>query len=133
MLCDDALEQFQLRAGQGARGGYDAESIQYLGKGVAANRVVVDRFQGFAACHDGPAHHLSRESASSKRAVRGRVVLLWAEAVSTEHERPVHVEQHTSEAGEDTGWDHARPRRVTPHTARCHFQTTSSPSLLQPG
>src|SRR5437763_16803968 len=80
-----------------------AERFQYLGKGVAARRILVDRSHGLITRRDGSLHHSRCEPASAKGAVCRDVVLLGAKAIAAEQERAVHVQQHDREAGQDGG------------------------------
>src|SRR6267154_5555545 len=63
----------------------------------------MDHAEGLETSAHAVLHDLSREAAAAQRVVGGREVLLRPEAISAEHERPVHIEQDNREASEHVG------------------------------
>src|SRR6266480_658464 len=88
-----------------------AERLQHGWKGVAACGIVVDDAEGLETREHAVLHDPGRELAPAQGAVGGCEVLLRTKAISTEHERSVHVEQDNSKAGEHAVRDHTRQCR----------------------
>ena len=72
--------------------------------------IVIDDAEGLETLDHAVLHDPSRELAAAQRVVGRCEVLCRTKAISTKHERSVHVEQDNSEAGE-----HA----VRGHTHQC--------------
>src|SRR5205809_5495262 len=111
MVGDDAFKKLQLALRQVAGRGEVAERLQHAWKGVAACGIVVDDAEGLETREHAILHDPSRELAAAQRVVSGCEVLFRAKAISTEHERSVHVEQDNSKAGE--------------HAVRGHYTSVS--------
>src|SRR6266550_4870683 len=100
MVGDDVFKKLQFVLGQVARRGEVAERLQHGWKGVAACGIVVDDAEGLETREHAVLHDPGRELAAAQGAVGGCEVLLRTKAISTEHERYVHVEEENSKAGE---------------------------------
>src|SRR5947207_7600501 len=122
MVGDDAFKKLQLVLGQVAGRGEVAERLQHGWKGVAACGIVVDDAEGLETREHAVLHDPGREVAAAQSAVGGCEVLLRTKAISTEHERSVHVEQDNSKAGE-----HA----VRGHTHQCRNSARSLASATR--
>src|SRR5437867_10728633 len=103
MFGDDTLEKLQFGLRQVAGRAELAERLQHGWKGVATSCIVVDDAEGLETSEYAILHDLSSQAAAAQRVVGGREVLLRPEAISAEHERPVHIEQDNREAREHAG------------------------------
>src|SRR3989475_6983704 len=117
---DTVLEQFQLSLAEPLRLRKCAKRILNSWERIAPCGIVVDPFHNLVASRNGCLDHFRREPRSAEGTVRSSIVLVRAEAVPTEHEGSVHVEEHGAKAGEDIGDGHARVivRRKTPPRSR---------------
>src|SRR5438034_8703587 len=105
---DNVLEQLQLSLVEPLRLRQCAKRIDNARERSAPCGIVVDPFHNLVASGNGCLDHFRREPRSAEGTVRSSVVLVRAEAVPTEHEGSVHVEEHGAKAGEDVGCRHAR-------------------------
>src|SRR5207247_2119425 len=105
---DNVLEQLQLSLVEPLRLRQCAKRIDNSRERIAPCGIVVDPFHNLVASGNGCLDHFRREPRSAEGTVRSSVVLVRAEAVPTEHEGSVHVEEHGAKAGEDVGCRHAR-------------------------
>src|SRR6266702_3283565 len=103
MFGDDTLEKLQFGLRQVAGRAELAERLQHGWKGVATSCIVVDDAEGLETSEYAILHDLSSQAAAAQRVVGGREVLLRPEAISAEHERPVHIEQDNREARKHAG------------------------------
>src|SRR3989442_5002353 len=105
---DNVLEQLQLSLVEPLRLRQCSKRIENSRERIAPCGIVVDPFHNLVASGNGCLDHFRREPRSAEGTVRSSVVLVRAEAVPTEHEGSVHVEEHSAKAGEDVGCRHAR-------------------------
>src|SRR6266571_1945419 len=103
MFGDDTLEKLQFGLRQVAGRREVAERLRHGWKGVAPSAIVIDHAEGLKTSEHAILHDLSSQVAAAQCVVGGREVLLRPEAISAEHECPVHVEQDNREPREHAG------------------------------